>query len=134
MAKQYRSREGEATAIDTKTQLTTLGSESSPGSLVVPQGVSKLAGVLVAACSNFAAAGSSSAFVRIEGSGLPSGPESIACGAYGGAIATGSHGITKPVYYDFDIPVTPGNELMLYGEMAGADSGQISFGVTLVFA
>ena len=39
MSKQYRSREGNVTAVDTKTQLTTLGSDTAPGALMVPKGM-----------------------------------------------------------------------------------------------
>ena len=56
MAKLYRSREGEATAVDTKTQLTTLGSETAPGPLLVPQGMKFITGIIVSHISNMAAA------------------------------------------------------------------------------
>ena len=55
MAKLYRSREGDATAVDTKTQLSTLGSETAPGPLLVPTGVKALVGIIVAQCFNMAA-------------------------------------------------------------------------------
>jgi hypothetical protein len=133
MAKLYRSREGEATAVDTKTQLTTLGSESAPGPLLVPQGATKLAGVIIAAMENFAAATGYSAFIRLEGPGLPQGPEAIAVCAGGAAVATGGNFAAAATYVALDIPVTVANELLIFGEMAGTDVGQVSFGVTLVF-
>ena len=131
--KLYRSREGEATAVDTKTQLTTLGSEAAPGPLLVPSGAKKISKVIVAAMENMAAATSYSAFVRIEGPGLPNGPESLAVLAGGCAVATGGNGAYEAQQFDVDIPVTPANEILLFGEMAGTDVGQVSFGVTLVF-
>lgn len=134
MSKLYRSREGEATAVDAKSQLTTLGSETAPGPLLVPSGVSKLAGIIVAACMNMAAATSYSAFVRLEGPGLPGGPEVVAAGAGGVPVATGGNYAILAKYIPLDIEVTPANEILIFGEMAGTDVGQVSFGVTLVFS
>jgi len=133
MAKLYRSREGEATAVDTKTQLTTLGSEAAPGPLLVPAGAKKISRIIIAACSSMAAATSFSAFVRLEGPGLPGGPESFAVLAGGQAVATGGNAAVHPQVIDIDLAVTPSNELLIFGEMAGTDVGQVSFGVTLVF-
>jgi len=134
MAKLYRSREGEATAVDTKSQLTTLGSETAPGPLLVPAGVSKLVQVIIAAMENFAAATGYSAFVRLEGSGLPDGPEVIGCLAGGVPVATGGNASAKAIVVPFKAcKVTPGNEILIFAEMAGTDVGQVSVGVTLVF-
>ena len=133
MAKQYRSREGEATAVDTKSALTTLGSEAAPGPLLVPSGVTKLSHVIIAAAASLLAATGCTAFIRLEGGGLPEGPETLAAGAGGAAVATGSENTQEPVTIPVDVKVTPGNEILLYGEMAGTDIGQVSFGVTLVF-
>ena len=133
MAKLYRSREGEATAVDTKSQLTTLGSETAPGPLLVPTGVSKLAGIIIAAIQNMAAATGYSALVRLEGPGLPGGPEVFAAVAGGNAVATGGNAAEKATKIDLDIPVTPSNEILIFGEMVGTDVGQVSLGVTLIF-
>ena len=133
MSRQYQSREGQATAVDSKTQLTTLGSESAPGPLLVPAGSRVLAGVVVAACSNYAATGAASALVRLEGNGLPGGPETIAVGAMGVSIATGGQSVNAAEYIPLAVPVKVANEILIFGEMAGGDIGQVSFGVTLVF-
>lgn len=133
MTRQYRSREGEATAVDTKTQLTTLGSEAAPGPLLVPAGSARLRGIIVAACENMAAATGYSALVRLEGPGLPGGPEVIGVQAGGCAVATGGNHASKAQFYELNVPVTPSNEVLIFGEMCGTDVGQVSFGVTLVF-
>lgn len=133
MAKLYRSREGEATAVDTRTQLTTLGSETAPGPLLVPASAKKLSGVLIAASQNFVAATSFSAFIRLEGPGLPGGPETLAAGAGGVPVATGGNNGTRALYVPMDLDVTNANEILIYGEMCGTDVGQVSFGVTLIF-
>lgn len=133
MAKVYRSREGEAVAVDTRTQLTTVGSETAPGALIVPAGAKKISRVIMAACQNMAAATGASAFLRIEGPGLPTGPETFAIASLGNDVATGGNATTRPIVLDIDIPVTPGNEILVYGEMAGTDVGQVSMAATLVF-
>jgi hypothetical protein len=133
MAKLYRTREGEATGVDTKSQLTTLGSETAPGPLLVPSGAKSLLGLIIAACDNMGAATSSSAFVRLEGPGLPGGPEVMAAGAFGHAIITGGNAANVARFIPLNIPVTPSNEILVFGEMAGTDTGQVSFCVTLVF-
>lgn len=134
MSKLYRSREGDATGVDTKSQLSTLGSETAPGPLLVPSSASKIVGIMVAQCFNMAAATGYSALVRLEGAGLPGGPEVIAAGAGGVPVATGGNGVVKAVFIPLDIPVTPANEILIFGEMCGTDVGSTTFGVTLVFA
>lgn len=133
MAKLYRSREGEATGVDTKSQLSTLGSETAPGPLLVPSGATTLLGIIVTSIENMAAATGYSSFIRLEGAGLPGGPEVIAAGAGGCAVATGGNGTRKSQFVPLNIPVTVANEILIFGEMAGTDVGQVSFGVTLVF-
>ena len=133
MVKQYRTREGEATAVDTKTQLTTVGSETAPGPLLVPQGTKKLAELIVAVSSDFAAAGAAATLLRLEGPGLPEGPEVISLGAMGFNIATGGHAAEAVKKIPMDVPVTPGNEILVFGEMVGTDIGSIHFQVTMVF-
>lgn len=133
MPRYYRSREGDATAVDTKTQLTTLGSETAPGPILVPSGVRRLAAVIVAQCFSMAAATGYSAIVRLEGGGLPEGPETIAAGAGGVPVATGGNGVVPSVMIPLNVPVTPGNEILIFAEMCGTDVGAMSIGVTLVF-
>lgn len=131
--KLYRTREGDITAVDTKSQLSTLGSETAPGPLLVPTGVKAVVGVIVAHCSNMAAATGYSAFLRLEGAGLPGGPEVIAAGAGGQAVATGGNAVVRGILIPINIPVTPSNEILIFGEMAGTDVGQLTMGVTLIF-
>lgn len=134
MPKQYRSREGEATGVDTKTQLTTLGSETAPGPLLVPAGMRQLESVIVAACENFVAATGFSALVRLEGPGLPQGAEIIGVLAGGVPVATGGNTTVQARKIPLGVPVTPSQEILVFGEMCGTDVGQVSFGVTLVFS
>ena len=132
--KLYRSREGDITALDTKTQLSTLGSDSAPGPLMVPQGATVITKVLIAAIQNMAAATGFSAFARLEGPGMINGPESIAAGAGGNAVATGGNFVNKMVEVDVNFPVSAGSEIQIFGEMAGTDIGQVNMVVGIVFA
>lgn len=134
MAKLYRTREGDITAVDTRTQLTTVGSETAPGPLLVPQGMKFITAIHVAQCFNMAAATGYSAFVRLEGSGLPNGPETIAAGAGGVPVATGGNGVMPATRIPVNFPVTPANEILIFGEMAGTDVGSTTMVVTVEFA
>ncbi len=134
MAKLYRTREGDVTALDTKTQLTTVGRETAPGPLLVPAGASTLLGIMAAVGPNFAATGRSNILIRLEGGALPTGPETSVVGAYGVTIATGGQTVQAPVFIPLNIAVTPANELLIFAEMTGVDTGTYSVAVTAVFA
>lgn len=134
MAKQHRLREGEATAVDTKTQLTTAGSDSAPGPLMVPKGMKYITHVRGSAIQNMAAATSYSAFVRLEGPGMENGPQTLAFAAGGNAVATGGNAVQYPVDIAVNFPVTEGNEIQIFGEMCGTDIGQTGFVVGLEFS
>lgn len=133
MAKLYRSREGAVTAVDTKSQLSTLGSETAPGPLLVPAGAKMLKAVIAVASSDLATAADGTHFIRLEGPGLPEGPETLAIGATGVQVATGGSYSTPAQRYELDVPVIPSNEILIFGENAGEDSGSCTYGVTLEF-
>ena len=133
MSKLYRSREGQVTAVNTKTQLTTLGSESAPGPLLVPAGAKMLKALIVAFAVDQSVAADGNLLIRLEGPGLPEGPETLAIGSSGVAVATGGHGSRTARRYELDIPVTPANEILIFGENAGEDIGTETIGVTLEF-
>lgn len=134
MSKLYRTREGDATSLDTRTQLTTVGSETAPGPLSVPQGAKFITAVHIAQIFNMAAATGYSALVRLEGPGLPNGPETFAAGAGGVPVATGGNGVMVARRIPCNIPVTPANEVLIFGEMCGTDVGGVGFVVTLEFS
>lgn len=132
--KQYRTREGDATAVDTKTQLTTVGSDTAPGPLMVPNTMKFITGVIVSGIQNMAAATGFSGFIRLEGPGMQNGPESCAVVAGGNAVATGGNFVTKAVRLPVNFPVVSGNEIQIFGEMAGTDIGGMGYVVTLEFS
>lgn len=134
MAKLYRSREGTVTAIDTKTQLSTLGSESAPGPLLVPSAAKSLAAVHAVFGADYAAAQDGALLIRLEGPGLPEGPEVLPIGAAGVQVATGGNSMQKAVRIPLEIPVTPANEILIFAELVGEDIGSVTVGCTLEFA
>ena len=134
MGKLYRSREGNITAVDTKTQLTTLGSETAPGPLLVPAGVRFLKALITVFATDCAGAADGSFLVRLEGPGLPEGPETLAIGSHGVAVATGGKGSRSAKRIELDIPVTPANEILIFAENVGEDVGTEVVGVTLEFS
>lgn len=133
MSKVYRSREGDITAVDTKSQLSTLGSETAPGPLLVPSNAKMLNAIIVAFASDLAVAADGSFIVRLEGPGLPGGPEVITVGSVGVAVATGGHGATQAKRIPLDVPVTASNEILIFAENVGEDTGTNTVGVTLEF-
>lgn len=132
--KQHRLREGDATAVDTKTQLTTAGSDTAPGPLMVPKGMKFITRVRGSAIQNMAAATGFSAFIRLEGPGLSTGPQSLAFAAGGNAVATGGNAVNYPVDIEVNFPVVEGNEVQIFGEMAGTDIGGTGFVVGVEFS
>ena len=136
MSKQYRTREGSLTSIDTRVALTTLASATaeSPANIVVPAGASKLALALVAAAPDFAAGGQVSVFARLEGDGLKDSPLFIPIGNYGNDVTTGARFGQKGMKVPLDADVIPGNSIAVSAEMAGVDIGTVAVGVTLVFS
>lgn len=133
MPKAYRTREGSVTAVSTKTQLTTVGSETAPGPLLVPAAAKNIAAVITAFGSDCSVAADGAYFVRLEGPGLPEGPEVITIGASGCGVATGGCYAMPAQRLSLSIPVTPSNEILVFAENSGEDTGTTTVGVTLEF-
>lgn len=132
--KQYRTREGNVTASDTKTQLTTLGSDTAPGPLMVPKGAKYIVGIIASGIQNMAAATGFSAFLRLEGPGMVNTGQTLALCAGGNAVATGGNAAQYPVVIPCLFSVVEAQEVQLFGEMAGTDVGDIGVVATLVFS
>ena len=132
--KLYRSRESQITAADTKTQLILLGSETAPGPLLVPNFARSLRAVSHVAASNLAAAQEATHFIRLEGPGLRNGPEAFVSNSVGVVVATGGMGAFQAHRVELGLEVTPGQEILIFAEMAGTDPGESVVGVTLEFS
>lgn len=132
--KQHRLREGDVTAVDTKTALTTAGSDTAPGPLLVPGSMKFITRVRVAAIHNMAAATGFSGFIRLEGPGMASGPQTLAVIAGGCNVATGGNATLPLVEIPVNFPVAEASEIQVFAEMAGTDVGGMGFAVGLEFS
>lgn len=133
MTNLFRTREGAITDDDVKTQLTTMGSQTAPGALLVPGNATHLKAVYVAAVASNEGAAQSAYMVRLEGPGIDRGTFTIAAGADGGAVATGGIALTPAKRIPINIAVNPGQEVLVFAEALGADQGTYQAGVTLEF-
>lgn len=129
----HRAREGSITAVDTKTQLTTLGSETAPGPLLVPGAGKFLEAVRVAFANDMAVAADGSYILRLEGPGLKDGQAVVTVGAAGVAVATGGHGSTKAITIPMGLEVVPNQEILVFAENAGEDLGTSDVLAELIF-
>lgn len=130
--------EGDITAADTRTVITTQGSVTAP-SLVIPRGVRSISKIIVAACQDGAAAGSAVFILRLGGSGVLKGEQAVIVGAAGIiAVQAGADGeapaVVPYVLDNADIDVSPSDTVTVAVEMAGSDLGTSRVAVTLVFA
>jgi len=136
LAKDYITREGEATAIDTYGELTTVGSETAPGVPKVPPKADKLLGVIVAAETTHAAAGVASGNIKLSGGGLPRGEETISIGSIATRVATGRNSYMPPKFIRLGkdgVQVTGLQDIHIEAQFVNEDVGAMSFGVSLVF-
>lgn len=133
MSNIYRSREGAIAAADTKTQLTTLGSQTAPGALLVPGNAKFLRAAYVAVVSSLEAADNYSFIVRLEGPGIARGVFNFAAGAGGVPVATGGNGVVPSKRIPINIPVTPSQEVLIFAENVHGDMGTHEAAVTLEF-
>ena len=129
--------EGDANSVDTRVLLTTQGSVTAP-STVVPSGMTKIKKMYAAIGSDNAAAGGVVAFVRLGGNAVLNGEQAIMFGSTGGQTPqTGSDQepsyMTPFVLEDADIDVRPSDTLSIAAEIAGADPGDTTIAVTVVF-
>lgn len=130
--------EGDLTAVDTRTLLTTQGSVTAP-SLVVPSGMTKIDKILVAAAAEGLADGSAAFVLRLGGAGILRGEQVITCGAAGRiAVQAGSDAAPQIgrlfILENAGIDVSPSDTISISGEMAGQDLGTARMVVTVVFA
>lgn len=130
--------EGDITAVDTRTLLTTQGSVTAP-SLVVPSGMTKIDKILVAVAAEGLADGSAAFLLRLGGAGVLKGEQTLTVGA-GGRIAVQAGSDAAPQisrvyeFSDVDIDVSASDTITIAGEMAGQDLGTARMIVTILFA
>jgi hypothetical protein len=129
--------EGDVNTIDTQVRLTTQGSVTSP-SLVVPAGMSKIRAIYATAGADNAAAGSAVFFVRLGGNAVLGGEQQIMIAGIGGQLPQAGSDqapsrVNALVIDNLDIDVRPSDTIDISAEMAGADVGDATVGVTVVY-
>lgn len=129
--------EGDVNAVDTLVRLTAQGSVSAP-SLVVPAGMTKIKSIIATAASDQAAAGSVVFFVRLGGNAVLGGEQQIMIGGNGCQLGqagsdTAPSRMQPFVIDNADIDVRPSDTIDISAEMAGADVGDATVGVTVVY-
>jgi len=133
MSNLFRTREGAVASADTKTQLTTVGSQTAPGPLLVPGDAKFLRAAIVAVVSSFEAADNYSFLIRLEGPGVKRGVFTFAAGSGGVPVATGGNAVMPSVRIPINIEVTPGQEVLVFAENTQGDMGTHEAAVTLEF-
>lgn len=129
--------EGDIASADARVNLTTQGSVTAPSN-VVPAGITKITGMVVAASSEGLADGSQLFFVRLGGNAVLNGEQTIVISA-AGRIAPQSGSDSAPqlcppiVLKDLDIPVRASDTIVVTVEGAGTDTGTGHAVVTLIF-
>ena len=141
MSMEYITREGPIAAVDTRTQLTTQGSNTTPGTILVPAGKTKIKQILYALGDNTptAADGGNLFFLTLSGSGLRDGEQFLPlAGYYCDFTTAGDSGAPFPRtnLIDVDIDVESMKPLGIFvEETAGAAiNGAPEVSVTLGFA
>ena len=130
--------EGDITAADTRTALTTQGSVTAPSS-VVPAAMKKIDKIIIAATSEGLADGAQTVFLRLGGNAVLGGEQVLVVSGLGRiAPQTGSDSapqlMRSLVIEDADIEVRSSDTISVSAEGAGTDTGTIHIGVTLVYA
>jgi hypothetical protein len=129
--------EGDIAAVDTLARLTAQGSVAAP-SLVVPAGMTKIKSLILSFGSDQSAAGSAVFFVRLGGNAVLGGEQQIMIGGNGGTLPQAGSD-TAPcrmmpfIIEDADIDVRASDTIDISAEMAGADIGEVTVGVTVVY-
>ncbi|MBI4133039.1 hypothetical protein HY478_00335, partial [Candidatus Uhrbacteria bacterium] len=133
MANLFRTREGALSGVDAKTQLTTIGSRTAPGALLVPGSAAFLRAAIISIVASNESATQGAYLVRLEGPGIQRGVFTFAAGADGGAVATGGTVLAPSTRVPINIAVTPGQEILVFAEALGNDQGTYQASVTLEF-
>ena len=123
---QYFMREAQCAAADTWYTLQGDGAGGTRANIVIPQGCSKIVGICVSAGFG-GTAGVAILCLRLTGNALKEGQQEIpliGCANVGTSVTAEFEHMPK---LKVDIPVTPGNELILQVSNSGSDTGTPEF-------
>lgn len=129
--------EGDVTAVDTLTRLTTQGSVTAPSRLTPPD-ATMLKRVVFALASDCAADGEVTYILRLGGDAIKGGEQSFVLAAESyidvQSGADPAHATMVPMILDdLDLEITPNETLDISLEMAGVDVGSATGVITAVF-
>jgi len=130
--------EGDLGTVDARTAITTQGSVVAP-SLVTPAAAKKIDRIVCACAPDGLAVGSGVFFLRLGGSAVQRGEQTIMVSSAGViAVQAGSDAapnVNFPIIIEnADIDVSGGDTIAVSAEMAGSDLGTGHIVVTLIFA
>lgn len=126
--------EGEGSDDDVVIPLTTAGSKTAP-SRDVPSGMTKIVRIIAGVSADLVAAGSAVVFLRLGGTGVRGGEQTVVLGAIGGQIPDDdSSGMESHLSLDVDIDVQQADQIDLELDFAGDDLGEHGGVVTIIFA
>lgn len=130
--------EGDITAVDTLTRLTTQGSVAAPSRLTPPD-ATVLKRVMYAIASDAAADGEVTYILRLSGDAIKGGEQTFVLGSESFIdVATAGDGQAKsmvPMILDnLDLDITPNETLDISLEMGGVDIGTAVGVITAIFA
>lgn len=111
-------REGDVTAVDTETELTTWGSDTAPGAFNAAGDVKV---VVVSAATDGAATGSGAFIARLRGAGAEQ--FDLPAGAIGGTLAT--TGLATGFLQAYKVSLALSGRVRFFAEMVGADTGTV---------
>jgi len=129
--------EGDINAIDSRVLLTGQGSVTAP-SLVIPAGMTKINKIIASSSADGLAAGQVVFFLRLGGSAVLGGEQTIVFGGEGSiTVQAGSDAAPSLGSYfmiqDADIDIRASDSISIAAEMAGVDVGDTTVGITLVY-
>lgn len=130
--------EGDVNTVDSRTLLSAQGSVTAP-SLVIPAGMTKIKKIIAAASHDGAADdGGALFFLRLGGSAVLNGEQTIVFGGAGNqTVQSGSDAapnVMVPfVLDDVDIDVRPSDTISVAAEFAGVDIGDTAVVITMVY-
>lgn len=125
-------------AVDAYVNMATAVDGSSPGSIKIPRGISRIIALIVAVVIDGAVGLDIAATftIKLRGKALPGGDQEIGVGGINSQEEGASVGITlssEPAdYIPVDIPVTEGEDLFVDAAHHGTDLGTPFIGATLV--
>jgi len=128
----YRTREGDITAADSFTVLSSLYGQSTTASVQLPSNTGRIVGIIASFATDDAANAASTYCMKLEGDGLSQGSEIITFGAVTTVGTAASSGQTNvPFQATVDIPIVANNQVSISVAMNG-DTGSCVASVTLV--